>query len=201
MPACSCDSRRSSTPRGSPTRRRVSRGSSWIRTRARSWPGPPCPATTPTITSIRPRTAPELFADPIVSQVYEPGSVMKMFTAAAALEEGVVNLNTPVADGRVLRIGPDEVRNGDLDSIGTVPFQDIIARSRNVGVGKGRAESRKHHGRRAQSSFMTCGRGWALVARPESSWETNRRASSPTHWRRRGRRSTSSTAPSDRALR
>jgi cell division protein FtsI (penicillin-binding protein 3) len=80
--------------------------------------------------------APELFADPIVSQVYEPGSVMKMFTAAAALEEGVVTLNTPVADSRVLRIGPDEVRNGDLDSIGIVPFQDIIARSRNVGTGK-----------------------------------------------------------------
>ena len=35
--------------------------------------------------------SPELFTDPIVSQVYEPGSVMKMFTAAAALEEGVVN--------------------------------------------------------------------------------------------------------------
>jgi len=80
--------------------------------------------------------SPELFTDPIVSQVYEPGSVMKMFTAAAALEEGVVTLNTPVADGRVLRIGPNEVRNGDLDSIGVVPFQDIIARSRNVGTGR-----------------------------------------------------------------
>jgi cell division protein FtsI (penicillin-binding protein 3) len=80
--------------------------------------------------------SPELFVDPIVSQVYEPGSVMKMFTAAAALEEGVVTLNTPVADGRVLKIGPNEVRNGDLDSIGVVPFQDIIARSRNVGTGR-----------------------------------------------------------------
>ena len=40
----------------------------------------------------RRRTRPTLFADPIVSQVYEPGSVMKMFTAAAALEEGVVTL-------------------------------------------------------------------------------------------------------------
>ena len=79
--------------------------------------------------------SPELFTDPIVSQVYEPGSVMKMFTAAAALEEGVVNLNTPVADAKVLRFGPDEVRNGDLKSIGVAPFEDIIARSRNVGTG------------------------------------------------------------------
>jgi cell division protein FtsI/penicillin-binding protein 2 len=80
--------------------------------------------------------APELFLDPIVSEVYEPGSVMKMFTAAAALEEGVVTLDTPVADGKVLRIGSDEVRNGDQGSIGVVPFQDIIARSRNVGTGR-----------------------------------------------------------------
>jgi len=81
-------------------------------------------------------TAPELFTDPIVSQIYEPGSVMKIVTAAAALEEGVVTLQTPVADARVLRLGPNEVRNGDLRSIGVAPFEDIIARSRNVGTGR-----------------------------------------------------------------
>ncbi len=80
--------------------------------------------------------SPELFTDPLVSEVYEPGSVMKMFTAAAALEEGVVTLQTPVADGRVLRIGPNVVRNGDHDSVGVVPFEDIIAKSRNVGTGR-----------------------------------------------------------------
>jgi len=81
-------------------------------------------------------TAPELFTDPIVSQIYEPGSVMKMFTAAAALEEGVVTLDTPIEDAKVLRLGPNEVRNGDLGSIGVAPFDDIIARSRNVGTGR-----------------------------------------------------------------
>ena len=80
--------------------------------------------------------SPQLFNDPLVSEVYEPGSVMKMFTAAAALEEGVVTLQTPIADGRVLRIGPEEVRNGDHNSVGVVPFEDIIAKSRNVGTGR-----------------------------------------------------------------
>ena len=80
--------------------------------------------------------APDLFVDPMVSEVYEPGSVMKMFTAAAALEEGVVTLDSPVTDAKVLRIGPNEVRNGDHKSVGTVSFQDIIARSRNVGTGR-----------------------------------------------------------------
>ena len=80
--------------------------------------------------------SPELFLDPIVQEVYEPGSVMKMHTAAAALERGTVTIDTPVADGRALRIGENVVRNGDHGSIGVVPFEDIIAQSRNVGTGR-----------------------------------------------------------------
>jgi len=34
--------------------------------------------------------APQRFIDPVVSNVYEPGSVFKMMTSAAALEDGVV---------------------------------------------------------------------------------------------------------------
>jgi cell division protein FtsI/penicillin-binding protein 2 len=79
--------------------------------------------------------SPDLFADPILSQVYEPGSVMKMATSAAALERGTVTLDTPVADAKTLRLGDIIVRNGDHGSIGVVPFEDIIARSRNVGTG------------------------------------------------------------------
>ncbi|HUR16574.1 MAG TPA: penicillin-binding transpeptidase domain-containing protein, partial [Candidatus Limnocylindrales bacterium] len=80
--------------------------------------------------------SPELFHDPIMQEVYEPGSVMKMLTAAAALERGTVTLDTPVADGKSLHIGENIVRNGDHSSIGVVPFEDIIARSRNVGTGR-----------------------------------------------------------------
>jgi cell division protein FtsI/penicillin-binding protein 2 len=81
-------------------------------------------------------TSPQLFADPVASQVYEPGSVMKMFTAAAALEHGVVDLQTPIEDGQVLRLGGNEVSNFDGKSMGVQSFEDVIAYSRNVATGR-----------------------------------------------------------------
>lgn len=80
--------------------------------------------------------SPGLFADPISGQVYEPGSVMKMFTAATALEEGVVTLDTLVVDDRQLRLGNSVVENFDRKGLGTIAFQDAIAQSRNVATGK-----------------------------------------------------------------
>ena len=61
---------------------------------------------------------------------------MKMFTAAAALEEGVVGLNTPIQDSKTLVIGDNVVRNFDKKSVGLMPFEDKIAHSRNVATGK-----------------------------------------------------------------
>jgi cell division protein FtsI/penicillin-binding protein 2 len=81
------------------------------------------------------QTSPELFTDPVFSQVYEPGSVMKMFTAAAALEEGVVTLNSPVLDDSRLHLGGNIVENFDKKGMGVIPFEDVIANSRNVGTG------------------------------------------------------------------
>jgi cell division protein FtsI/penicillin-binding protein 2 len=80
--------------------------------------------------------APGLFADPVYSQVYEPGSVMKMFTAATALELGVVTLTTPVQDDRQLVLGSSIVENFDRKGMGMLPFEDAIAHSRNVATGR-----------------------------------------------------------------
>jgi cell division protein FtsI/penicillin-binding protein 2 len=79
--------------------------------------------------------APSLFGDPVYSQVYEPGSVMKMFTAATALEQGVVTLTTPVQDDRQLILGSSIVENFDRKGLGTITFEDAIAHSRNVATG------------------------------------------------------------------
>lgn len=77
-----------------------------------------------------------LFQDPIVSQVYEPGSVMKMLTATAALETKAVTPSTRILDSAVLKFGPDRVRNSDHGAMGKIAFRDVIAYSRNVGVSK-----------------------------------------------------------------
>ena len=47
---------------------------------------------------------PSLFSDPIVSQVYEPGSVFKMLTASAALQSKTTTLTTKINDTGVLKL-------------------------------------------------------------------------------------------------
>ncbi len=74
----------------------------------------------------------QLFQDPIVSQIYEPGSVMKMFTAAAAIDAGVVTPDTQVHDVYALHFGGDTIHDSDHKAMGWLPFRDAIAYSRNV---------------------------------------------------------------------
>jgi cell division protein FtsI/penicillin-binding protein 2 len=82
-------------------------------------------------------THPELLQDPIVTQPYEPGSVMKMLTAASALENKVITPSSRVLDSSVLRFGPGlAVHNWDGDGLGRLTFRDVIAYSRNVGVSR-----------------------------------------------------------------
>ncbi len=81
---------------------------------------------------------PGRFVDPVVSAVYEPGSVLKMLTAAAALEAGVVKRTTKVRDQAKLTLdgGHTFVTNADKGSMGRMTFQDAVAWSRNVVMSK-----------------------------------------------------------------
>lgn len=79
---------------------------------------------------------PDAVRDRVVSALYEPGSVMKMFTVAAALSKGAVTPTTRIRDQAVLEFGPKKVRNSDRKSIGVKPVKTIIAESRNVGTAK-----------------------------------------------------------------
>ena len=82
------------------------------------------------------REQPGRFVDPVASKVYEPGSVMKMVTAAAAYERGVVRAETPIDDSGKLQIGDRRVDDSDKRAMGWIPFRDVIAYSRNVGAAR-----------------------------------------------------------------
>lgn len=79
-------------------------------------------------------TDPGRFVDPIVSTVYEPGSVLKMLTAAAAIGSGAVTPDTRFNDpGRlVLDKGATHVDDADKKAMGRMSFARGIAFSRNV---------------------------------------------------------------------
>lgn len=79
-------------------------------------------------------TTPERFIDPIVSHVYEPGSVFKMMTAAAALDRDVVSRTTKLKDVGTLKLdgGRTKIDNADRKGMGWITFEDGIAYSRNV---------------------------------------------------------------------
>ena len=81
---------------------------------------------------------PSRFIDPIVSSVYEPGSVFKMMTAAAALEKGTVTPGTRIKDVGTLRLdkGRTKVDNANRQGMGWLTFEDAIAWSRNVVAAK-----------------------------------------------------------------
>jgi cell division protein FtsI/penicillin-binding protein 2 len=77
---------------------------------------------------------PSVFVDPIVSTVYEPGSVFKMMTATAAIGSGAVKPTTMFNDpGRLwLDGGINHVDDADKQPMPRMTFARGIAFSRNV---------------------------------------------------------------------
>ncbi|HEX5240930.1 MAG TPA: penicillin-binding protein 2 [Candidatus Limnocylindrales bacterium] len=81
---------------------------------------------------------PSLFLDPTVSTVYEPGSVFKLFTTIAALEQGTATLTTKFNDSGHLSLdgGKARIQDADGKAMGVLKLQDAIAFSRNVVAAK-----------------------------------------------------------------
>ncbi len=68
-----------------------------------------------------------------VTDAYEPGSTFKIFTAAAALEEGVVTEDERIDCGRgVIEVGGRLIRDHHLFDVLT--FREVLERSSNVGM-------------------------------------------------------------------
>ncbi len=81
---------------------------------------------------------PGRFIDPTISTVYEPGSVFKMMTAAAALTNGTVTPSTQIKDVGTLHLdkGRTKIDDADRKGMGWMTFEDGVAYSRNVVAAK-----------------------------------------------------------------
>jgi cell division protein FtsI (penicillin-binding protein 3) len=77
---------------------------------------------------------PELLADPAVSAPFEPGSVNKVVTAAAAIESGVVRPDTPLHVPGHLRVADRTVSDAWSHGTLNLTFTGVLARSSNVGT-------------------------------------------------------------------
>ncbi len=77
-----------------------------------------------------------IFLDPNISIAYEPGSVFKLITVAAALDSGRATLDWSYQDQGRLEYGGIIIRNWDGNSYGQQGLQGVISHSLNVGAGR-----------------------------------------------------------------
>ena len=148
------------------------------------------------------KESPGRFIDPVVSNVYEPGSVFKMMTAVTALESGTVTRTTRIKDVGTLRLdgGESKIDNADHKGMGWITFEDGIAYSRNVVAAKvalGLADTTAKSSAMLYDTWRTLGFGQktGIDVAGEASGSQYVRDPGPS----RGARSTSRTGRSGRA--
>ncbi|HEX9634605.1 MAG TPA: penicillin-binding protein 2 [Candidatus Limnocylindria bacterium] len=83
---------------------------------------------------------PELFTSPAVARQYEPGSVMKAFTIAAALDADAITTSTTVTDDNDLQLADVRIQNADRYTSpyghGELTAGDVLKLSNNVGAAR-----------------------------------------------------------------
>ncbi|HUG88287.1 MAG TPA: penicillin-binding protein 2 [Actinomycetota bacterium] len=78
--------------------------------------------------------SPEVLLNRAVTDVYEPGSVNKVITAAAALEDGAIGLGETIDVPGAYRVGDKVFRDIHPHGLEAMTLSDIIAESSNVGT-------------------------------------------------------------------
>ncbi len=78
--------------------------------------------------------SPERLGNPAVSTPFEPGSVNKVVTAAAAIDSGVMTPDTALAVPGELRVADRTVRDAWAHGTLNLTFTGVLARSSNVGT-------------------------------------------------------------------
>ncbi len=77
---------------------------------------------------------PAVFRNKIVSDTYEPGSVMKAFTMSAALNSDEVMPQTTFDDAGPVEVDEFKIRNADQIYAGLTTMIEVINRSLNTGI-------------------------------------------------------------------
>jgi cell division protein FtsI/penicillin-binding protein 2 len=73
-----------------------------------------------------------LLADPVVSSMWEPGSIFKVVTWSAGLDSGTVSPGTTTNDDGALEVGGRVIQNWDRQGHGLVTMQDGLIESLNT---------------------------------------------------------------------
>lgn len=77
------------------------------------------------------------FLNPVVEQIYEPGSVFKIITMAAGIDSGKITPETTYVDKGMVKINGHIIKNWDYDekgSYGLISMTKVIERSINTGA-------------------------------------------------------------------
>jgi cell division protein FtsI/penicillin-binding protein 2 len=77
---------------------------------------------------------PSAFNNPVVFGAYEPGSVFKAITMAAALDLGKVTPQSTYVDTGAVKIGSFTIRNSDEKAYGTQTMTQVLEKSLNTGA-------------------------------------------------------------------
>jgi cell division protein FtsI/penicillin-binding protein 2 len=74
------------------------------------------------------------FEDPATSLQYEPGSIFKVLTVAAALDSGMVTPESTYYDAGEIEVGGQVVKNASREAYEEQTVSDILVKSLNVGT-------------------------------------------------------------------
>lgn len=75
-----------------------------------------------------------VYINPVVASAYEPGSIFKPFTMAAAIDDKAVTAQTTYVDEGVEEIGKYKIRNSDGKAHGEVDMVYVLNESLNTGL-------------------------------------------------------------------
>jgi cell division protein FtsI (penicillin-binding protein 3) len=138
-------------------------------------------AVAPTFDPNKPTASPaDLRGNPALSTVYEPGSVNKVITAAAALETGLLRPDTPVVVPPSIRIADKTFTDAHAHGTETLTFTGVLAESSNIGtigiaqrLGKDRIyEYLRRFGLGERTGIRFPGESPGLLPRPADWWGT-----------------------------